>query len=48
MTDDDSRSVALDEHSCPREDCERAYPHPLLVGKHLVDDHTLRTGRDGA
>jgi len=45
MTAADARSVALDEHSCPRENCERAYPHSLLVDKHLVDDHTLRTGR---
>jgi hypothetical protein len=26
-------------YSCPREDCEEAYPHPLLLDYHLVQDH---------
>jgi hypothetical protein len=29
----------LDEHECPVEGCDEAYPHSLLTDKHVVDDH---------
>lgn len=29
----------IDDHSCPVDGCEKAYPHSLLTDKHVVDDH---------
>jgi len=31
--------VRIDEWPCPRDDCDRAYPHPLLKEYHLAVDH---------
>lgn len=35
--------VDIDQYPCPDDDCEEAYPHPLLVEKHRVDsdDHEV-------
>jgi hypothetical protein len=29
----------LDDHECPVDGCDSAYPHALLKDKHLVDEH---------
>lgn len=29
----------FDDHPCPVDDCDEAYPHSLLLDKHIVDDH---------
>ena len=36
---DDYHEHNLDDHPCPVDGCEKAYPHVLLKDKHLVDEH---------
>lgn len=33
--------VDIDQYECDRDDCEKAYPHQLLLSKHKLDDHNL-------
>lgn len=34
---DDRHEHNLDDHEC--DECEEAYPHSVLLEKHIVDDH---------
>lgn len=31
--------VEIDEFECDIDECGKAYPHPLLLEKHKMDDH---------
>jgi len=37
-------SHGLGDYPCPRDDCDRAYPHPLLTDYHIIVDHGLNLG----
>lgn len=33
--------VDIDQYPCDEDDCNEAYPHPLLREKHRVDEHDV-------